>query len=100
MNKQELVNAIAERTGESKKTVAAIISATTNIVQAAVAGGDEVQVIGFGTWKRGVVKGGTLPSIATGQSVTYPDTWTVRFSAGDTFKGLVKAGPKPVKTAA
>lgn len=100
MNKQDLAAAIAATTGTSKAQAAAFITALTDVIPAAIATGDEVQITGFGTWKRRVVKGGLGRNPSTGQPVAYGDTPTVSFSAGETFKSVVKAGPTLAKTAA
>jgi DNA-binding protein HU-beta len=94
MNKTQLIDAIATSTGKSKADVTAFMNATVDAIQGAVAAGDEVQIVGFGTWKRGVLKGRTLPSITTGERITYGDTWVVRFTGGSAFKSAVKAGSK------
>lgn len=51
MNKTELVAAVAEVTGVAKKDVASVIDATFDKIAAAMAEGDKVQVIGFGTFE-------------------------------------------------
>lgn len=51
MNKTELVASVAEATGVSKKDAAAVIDATFEKIAAAMAEGDKVQVIGFGTFE-------------------------------------------------
>lgn len=89
MNKQELVNAIAERTGESKKTVAAIINATTDVVQAAVASGDKVTVPGFGVWERRFRDARTAPNPRGGAPVPVAAKHVPAFKAGSAFKATV-----------
>ena len=51
MNKTELVAAVAESTGVSKKETAAVIDATFKKLAATIAEGDKVQLIGFGTFE-------------------------------------------------
>jgi DNA-binding protein HU-beta len=51
MNKTELIAAVAEATGVSKKDAAAVIDATFSTITAAIAAGDKVQLIGFGTFE-------------------------------------------------
>lgn len=51
MNKTELIAAVAEASGVSKKDAAAVIDATFNTITAAMASGDKVQIIGFGTFE-------------------------------------------------
>lgn len=51
MNKTELVASVAETTGVSKKDAAAVIDATFDKIATAMAEGDKVQIIGFGTFE-------------------------------------------------
>ena len=51
MNKAELVSAVAEKTGSSKKDSEAIINALLTTIQEAMLNGDKVQLIGFGTFE-------------------------------------------------
>ncbi len=51
MNKTELIAAVAEATGVSKKDAAAVIDATFSTITTAIAAGDKVQIIGFGTFE-------------------------------------------------
>ena len=55
MNKTELVAAVAESTGVSKKETAAVIDATFEKIAATIAEGDKVQLIGFGTFVAAIV---------------------------------------------
>ena len=51
MNKNELISAVAEATGISKKDTAAVIGATLDKIAEAMVAGDKVQLIGFGTFE-------------------------------------------------
>lgn len=53
MNKSQLIDAIAAKTGQSKTTVAAVINEFTNTVQATLAQEGDVALPGFGTFKTG-----------------------------------------------
>ncbi len=50
MNKSELVNAVAERANLSKKDSEAAVAAALDAITAALAEGDEVRLMGFGTF--------------------------------------------------
>lgn len=89
MNKTQLIDAIAAKTGESKKTVAAIIAATTDVVQAAVAAGDTVQIIGFGSFERRFRDARTAPNPRGGAPVPVAAKHVPAFKAGATFKTTV-----------
>ena len=51
MNKTELINAVAEATGASKKDTTSVIGATFDAITKALVDGDKVQLIGFGTFE-------------------------------------------------
>ena len=60
MNKAELVAAVAEKTGDTKKTAEAAVNAFVDVVTAALKKGDKVQLVGFGSFevrKRAARKG-------------------------------------------
>ena len=48
MNKAELINAVAEKAGLSKKDAEAAINTTLDVISQALAEGDKVQLVGFG----------------------------------------------------
>lgn len=51
MNKSELVAAIAEKTGATKKDAENIMSATFDVIAETLAKGDKVSLIGFGNFE-------------------------------------------------
>ena len=51
MNKTDLITSIAEETGMTKKAVATVVDATSDKITAAMAAGDKVQLVGFGTFE-------------------------------------------------
>ena len=60
MNKAELVDAIASKTGSSKKAAEAALNATIEAISASLKKGDKVQLVGFGSFevrKRAARKG-------------------------------------------
>ena len=59
MNKSDLVAAIAGGSGLTKADAARALSATTNAISSALAGGDTVAITGFGVGGRAVIWRGT-----------------------------------------
>lgn len=60
MTKTELINVVAEKTGFSKKDSDKAVVAVIDAISEALAGGDKVQLVGFGTFEvkeRGERKG-------------------------------------------
>ena len=51
MNKAELINAAAEKAGLSKKDTEAAVDAALKAITAALAAGDKVQLVGFGSFE-------------------------------------------------
>ena len=51
MNKTELINAVAEKAVLSKKDSEAAVTAALDVISAALAEGDEVRLVGFGTFE-------------------------------------------------
>ena len=51
MNKTELISAVAEKAGLSKKDSEKAINATVEAITEALAGGEKVQLVGFGAFE-------------------------------------------------
>ena len=89
MNRQELVDAVAASTGDSKGSVGATIDAIVDAVTAAVTRGATVQLIGFGSFPTRARAERTGRNLATGQEMTVLAAMTVKFTAGKPFKDAV-----------
>ncbi len=93
MNKSQLVDTIAEQVTApiTKKQIETIVSATCDVIANAVAFGDKVTLVGFGSWevRDRAEREGRNP--VTGEKLIIPATKVPVFSAGKQFKDLVKA---------
>jgi len=89
MNKGDLVDAIADKAGVTKKQADAILTATLDTIQEAVASGDKVTLVGFGTFepRQRQAREGRNPQ--SGETMTIPATTVPAFSAGKLFKEKV-----------
>ena len=90
MNKTELVAAVAAKTGLSKKDADAAVAAVFASVTDAMAKGDKVQLIGFGTFEvreRGA-RAGRNPK--TGEAITIAASKVPAFVAGKGLKDAIK----------
>ena len=89
MNKHELVEAVAQSTDTSKKLTENIISAALNEVVRALAGGDKVSLIGFGTFevRERPAREGCNPR--TKEPVHIPASKMPAFKAGKALKDSV-----------
>lgn len=88
MNKTELVAAVAEKAGITKKDAESAVSAVFESIESALVSGDKVQLIGFGTFevKERAAREGRNPS--TGETITIAASKVPSFKAG---AGLKKA---------
>ena len=91
MNKQDLIDAVAASTGDTKAATGAAIDAILDAITRAVTSGDTVQFIGFGTFSTGerAARVGRNPS--TGAEMQIAAAKTVKFTAGKAFKDAVNA---------
>jgi DNA-binding protein HU-beta len=89
MNKQELIDAVAATTGASKAATGETLDAIVDAVTRAVAKGDVVQLIGFGSLSVGARAARVGRNPATGAEIQIPAAKTVKFTAGKAFKDAV-----------
>ncbi|UJB72293.1 HU family DNA-binding protein (plasmid) [Acaryochloris sp. 'Moss Beach'] len=90
MNKGELVNAIAENTGATKKEADAILSASIETIVDAVSSNEKVTLVGFGSFEARDRKAREGRNPKTGEKMNIPATRIPAFSAGKDFKEKVK----------
>ncbi len=96
MNKSELIEAIAKEADLSKVAAAGFLDATIATVTKAVAKGDSVMLVGFGTFKSSKRAARTGRNPATGKEIKIAAKTLPRFTAGAGFKAAV-AGKKAAK---
>ncbi len=89
MNKTELVAAIADKAGLSKKDAEAAVKAFTETVSAQLKKGDKVQLVGFGTFEvsKRAAREGRNPQ--SGEVMKIPASKAPKFKAGKALKDLV-----------
>ena len=89
MNKAELVEAVAGKTGESKAAAGAALDATLDAITSALARGEKVQLTGFGTFERRhrAARMGRNPR--TGAAVPIAAANVPAFKAGKALKDSV-----------
>jgi DNA-binding protein HU-beta len=89
MSKTEIVKKIANDTGESQKNVANFLEAFLNHVQGEVANGNQVTLVGFGTFYRAFRKATTGRNPKTGEPIQIKASNQAKFRAGKSFKKIV-----------
>ena len=90
MNKQELVAEVAGNVGMSKQDVGSIIDAFTRTVSDALSLGENVMLVGFGTFDVLERKARTGRHPQTGKAIEIPDKRVPRFRPGRALKERVK----------
>jgi DNA-binding protein HU-beta len=89
MNKQELVDAVAANTGESKAMTGATLDAVIAAITGEVTKGGAVQLVGFGSFSTGARAARVGRNPATGAEIQIAAAKTVKFTAGKAFKEAV-----------
>ena len=92
MNKQELIEAIAEKSHTSRSDSKKMLDALLETVTETLAQGDSVQLIGFGTFKSTERKARSGRNPRTGETVTIPAKRVPSFTAGNALKEAVQSG--------
>lgn len=89
MNKADIINAVAERAGISKKDADKAVDAFIGVVSSALAEGDKVQLVGFGGFevKERAARIGRNPR--TKESIQIPASKTPVFKPGKALKDAV-----------
>ena len=82
MNKVELIAAVAEKAQLSKKDAEKAVAAVVASIEGALAKGDKVQLIGFGTFEVRERAARTGRNPRTGQSIKIPARNQPKFRAG------------------
>jgi DNA-binding protein HU-beta len=90
MNKSELVNYIAQKSGLSKKDADAALDAFVEGVIEAVKENDSVTLVGFGTFKSSERSARKGRNPRTGEELDIPAMRVPSFSAGKSFKDAVR----------
>jgi DNA-binding protein HU-beta len=89
MNKGELVDAVAAKANVTKKQADEIISAFLSVVIEAVANGEKITLVGFGSFERRERSEREGRNPKTNEPMTIPATKVPAFSAGKQFKEKV-----------
>lgn len=89
MNKTELVDSIAEKSGLSKKDSEKALSALIDSVEEALVSNDKVQLVGFGSFevKQRAARKGRNPQ--TMEEIDIPESKVPAFKAGKDLKDML-----------
>lgn len=89
MNKSELVDAIAAGAEISKAAAARALDTAVETITKAVAAGDSVTLVGFGTFKASARAAREGKNPKTGAKIKIAATTVPKFAAGTAFKAAV-----------
>lgn len=89
MNKAELVAAIADKTGLSKKDAENALKAFTDVVAEELKKGEKVQLVGFGTFEVSKRAARTGRNPQTGEEMEIAASVAPKFKAGKALKDMV-----------
>ena len=90
MNKAELVESVAAKSGLTKKDSEKAVAAVVDTIVATLAKGEKVQLVGFGTFETRVHKERTNIKPQTKKEQVIPQTTVPAFKPGKAFKDAVK----------
>ena len=91
MNKMELVSAMADKTGLSKKDAEAALKAFTDVVAEELKKGEKIQLVGIGTLEVSERAARTGRNPQTGKEMTIPASKAPKFKDGKALKDSVNA---------
>ena len=90
MNKAQLIEAIASATKLTKTDCESVINATLETVKKSVKKGDDVTLIGFGTFTKAKRKARMGRNPQTGKEIKIPAMTVPKFRPGREFKNYVR----------
>ena len=90
MNKSELIAAVAEQAGLSKKDADVAVKAVLDSITEALKKGEKVQLIGFGTFEVRERAEKEARNPRTGETIKVAATKVPAFKAGQALKDAVK----------
>lgn len=90
MNKAQLIERVAKETKCTKAQTEKMLDTTLGIIRKSVKRGDEVKLIGFGTFTKTKRKARTGRNPQTGKPIKIPAAWHPKFRPGSDFKNLLR----------
>lgn len=90
MNKAQLIEKVAAQTGLTKADTERMLDSTIDHIRKSVKKGDEVKLVGFGTFTKSKRKARTGRNPQTGKAIKIPAAWYPKFRPGSEFKSMVR----------
>ena len=89
MNKNDLIGAVAEASGLSRSDASKAVESVFDTIAGALKNGDEVRLVGFGTFSVGKRKASTGRNPRTGEPMQIKESTQPKFRAGKGLKDSV-----------
>ena len=89
MNKNDLISAVAEASGLSRSDATKAVEGVFNSITSALSKGDEVRLVGFGTFSVAKRKASTGRNPRTGEAMQIKASTLPKFKAGKGLKDAV-----------
>lgn len=90
MNKAELIEKLSKDVALTKADTERVLDAFIETVRNSVKKGDEVKLVGFGTFTKSKRKARTGRNPQTGKAIKIPAAWYPKFRPGSEFKAMLK----------
>ena len=90
MNKTQLVDAVAKQVQLTKSSVEEILNMTIESIKKSVKKGDDVTLVGFGTFTKSKRKARMGRNPQTGKEIKIPAMTVPRFRPGKEFKSALR----------
>ncbi|MBK8082965.1 MAG: HU family DNA-binding protein [Devosia sp.] len=88
-NKNDLIGAVAEKAGLTKAQAGEAVDAVFDAITASLKGGDEVRLVGFGTFAVSKRKASVGRNPATGAEIKIPASNQAKFKPGKGLKDAI-----------
>lgn len=92
MTKTEFINEVADTAGMHRRAATSAVNAFIDVVTCALAAGEEVQIIGFGTFDVVQRAARIGMNLQTGEKMQIPAKLSPRFKVGKKLKDAVREG--------
>ncbi len=89
MNKQDLISSVADQSGLTKADAGKAVEAVFDAISASLKKGDEVRLVGFGTFSVSKRKASTGRNPRTGETMAIKASSQPKFKAGKGLKDAV-----------
>lgn len=90
MNKAQLIEKVAQEIEVTKAQAERVIDATIDTIRKSVKKGDDVKLVGFGTFTKTKRKARTGRNPQTGKPIKIPAGWYPKFRPGAEFKASIR----------